>query len=410
MKRLIGFTLISFSLLFVSAFSEDKEAVEKKEEPKSLFDWLKGKRIVTVKEIGGDLIISGEVRTEMQATHEESNGVQLRGRGSRLTKRPTVAYDVEFNLMMDYRSERSWASVKLEFDNDMGTVNGTLTKLALERAYLGGRLVAGETFIIDAELGRRFFYSVFDSKIEFGSIFDGLLFKFNKSFEKIGNFYVNGGPFIVNDRKNHYGAVAELGMLKIGNSGCYIKYSIIDWRKHYNKPLRNWAFRFIDSQFSLGYQGEFPKWKNKFLKVYTAYLVNLAAKGNYLTHGDKENWGAYAGFSLGQLRKKGDWALDVNYQIVCAQAVPDFDSNGIKRGNALDIGFFSLGRFGEGRPTTILTAVGGGNFRGWASELLYALTDNLTLFQNFQMSRTLNTDIGPLIRYFQYEMEFIYSF
>lgn len=411
MKRIIGFTLTLFSLLVVSGFSDIKAAVGRIEDPDpdALKNWLKDKRIVTVKEIGGDLVFSGEVRTEMQATHEEHDGIKFRGRHS-ITHRPTVAYDVEFNLMLDYRSERSWASVKIEFDNDMGTVSGSVNHLALERAYLGGRLIPGETFIFDAELGRRNFNSVFDSKIEFASIFDGLLFKFNKSFEKIGNFYVNGGPFIVNDRKNHYGAVAELGMLKIGNTGCYIKYSIIDWRKHSNRPLVNWAFKFIDSQFSLGYQGEIPKWNNKFLKIYSAYLVNIAAEGNPLTKGKKENIGAYAGFSLGQLRKKGDWALDANYQVVQAQAVPDYDSAGIKRGNAEDVGFYSLGRFGSGERTTLLTAVGGGNFRGFAIELLYGLTNNLTLFQNFQMSRTLNTDIGPLIRFYQYEMEFIYAF
>lgn len=405
--------MTSLSLLFVSCFSERNDFGGKQEESDmdALKKWIQNKRLVTVKEIGGDLSFSGEVRCEMQGTHEEKNGIKQRGSHG-ATHRPTIAYDIEFNLMMDYRTERTWAAVKIEFDNDMGTVSGTMHKLALEKAYFGGRVVPGETFIMDMELGRRNLNTVYDSKIEFSSIFDGLLIKLNKSFEKIGNFYLNSGVFIVNDRNNHYGYVSELGMLRVSNTGLYIKYSIIDWKKHYSNkhPLRELAFNYIDSQLILGYQGEIPKWKNKFLKVYVAALINHAAKKIPLTHHKKANWGVYGGVSLGQLRKKGDWALDTNYQIVCAQAVPDFDSAGIKRGNAEDIGFYSYGRYGLGRPTTSKTAVGGCNYRGWAFEYLYGITNNLTMYQTFQISRTLDCDIGPLIRYYQYEMEFIYAF
>ena len=411
MKRFILLLMTSLSLFMVSVcFSRENDYDGKQEEPdmEALKKWIQNKRLVTVKEIGGDLSVSGEVRTEAQVTHEDRNGVRQRGPGG-ATHRPTIAYDVEFNLMMDYRSERSWADVKLEFDNDMGTVSGTVNKVNLERCYLGGRVIPGETFIMDMELGRRNLSNIFDSKIEFSSLFDGLLVKFNKSFERIGNFYVNSGAFLVNDRKNHYGLVSELGMLSIGNTGAYIKYSIIDWKHHYHNPLEELAFSYIDSQLTVGYQGEIPKWK-KFLKVYAAGLINHAARGIPLTHGKKEKWGAYAGVSIGQLRKKGDWALDTNYQIVCAQAVPDFDSAGIKRGNAEYVGTYSYGKYGRGIATTDKTAVGDGNFRGWVIEFLYGITNNLTMLQNFQMSRTLNTDIGPLIKYHQYEMEFIYAF
>ena len=413
MKRYFVLVMTALSLMFVSCFSRENDFGGKQEEPDmdALKKWIQNKRLVTVKEIGGDLSVSGEVRTEMQGTHEEKNGIKQRGSHG-ATRRPSIAYDVEFNLMMDYRSERSWASVKIEFDNDMGTVSGTVNKLALERAYLGGRIIPGETFILDAELGRRNLFNIYDSKIEFSSIFDGLLIKLNKSFESIGNFYLNSGVFIVNDRKNHYGYVSELGMLRVGNTGAYIKYSIIDWKKHYSDkhPLENLAFNYINSQLILGFQGEIPKWKKKFLKVYFGGLLNHAAKKIKLTKNRRENWGTFFGVSLGELRKKGDWALDTNYQIVCAQAVPDFDSAGIKRGNAQGIGLYSYGRYGRGHATTNKTAVGECNFRGWIIEFLYGFTNNLTMLQNFQISRTLNCDIGPLIRYYQYEMEFIYAF
>lgn len=410
MKLSFSISMIMSALLFFSCFAEKNDNNGKREEQDAdaLKKWVQDKRIVTVKGIGGDLSVSGEVRVEGQGTNEKKEGHRQRGRGG-ATKRPFYTFDVEFNLMMDYRSERSWASVKLEFDNDMGTISGTVNKLALERAYLGGRIVPGETFIMDVELGRRFLSTVFDSKIEFASLFDGLLLKFNKSFENIGNFYVNGGPFIIDDRKYQFGYVAELGMLSLGNTGIYTKYSIIDWIRHSARERRELAFEFLDSQLIIGYQGEVPKWK-RMLKVYLAGLYNHAARKIELTHFTRANWGCYAGFSIGQLRKKGDWALDTNYQIVAAQAVPDFDSAGIKRGNASEIGFYSFGKYGRGKPTTIKNAVGGGNFRGWVIEFLYGLTNNLTMLQNFQMSRTLDTDIGPMIKYYQYELEFIYAF
>ena len=44
--------------------------------------WIRDKRLVTVKEIGGDLSISGEVRTEFQDTSEVKDGIRQRGEGA----------------------------------------------------------------------------------------------------------------------------------------------------------------------------------------------------------------------------------------------------------------------------------------------------------------------------------------
>ena len=115
--------------------------------------WLQDKRLVTMREIGGDLSLSGEVRTEFQAVSQENDGVQQRGNHG-LNIKPMYAWDVEVNLMLDYRTERTWAAIKLEFDNDMGLRSGTLNKIKLEKAYLGGRFVAGDTFIMDGEIGQ----------------------------------------------------------------------------------------------------------------------------------------------------------------------------------------------------------------------------------------------------------------
>ncbi|MBU6384297.1 MAG: hypothetical protein KGR16_08315, partial [Verrucomicrobia bacterium] len=135
--------------------------------------WIRDKRFITVKEIGGDLSLSGEVRTEFQDTNEVKAGIRQRGKGAATTK-PQYAWDVEVNLMVDYRTDRTWAAIKLEFDDDMGTSSGTVNRIRLEKAYLGGRIIPGDTFTFDAELGRRYLFNVFDSKLEFSSLFDGV--------------------------------------------------------------------------------------------------------------------------------------------------------------------------------------------------------------------------------------------
>src|ERR1700722_15894065 len=107
-------------------------------EIQALREWINTKRQVTVKEKGGSLAISGEVRSEMQAAYERVGGKSQRGSNTPFGI-PHELFDVEVNVMLDYRTDRSWASVKLEFDNDAGIFSGTLNRLKLERAYFGVR-------------------------------------------------------------------------------------------------------------------------------------------------------------------------------------------------------------------------------------------------------------------------------
>ena len=396
--------------------------------------WLRDKRFITMREIGGDLSLSGEVRTEFQATNERLNGIQQRDNpdATHGKSRPMYAWDVEVNLMLDYRTDRTWAAIKLEFDNDMGIRSGTVSNIRLEKAYLGGRIYPGETLIIDAEIGRRNLYNVFDSKVEFASLYDGVLFRFNKAFEEIGTFYFNGGSFLVDDNTNHYGIVGELGALGIANTGLYAKYSLIDWYRPggeneqgntaYETALTNQRYRFLVSQL-LSYYQFYPEWIGKRLvKFYMAGLMNHIALSSKMvenngemveiipTGGRKANLAWYAGVSIGIVKKAQDWAIDANYQWVQAQAYPTFDNLGIGRGNSAGLGLYTVNADGSGGATTQKRAGGNTNFKGFEIEALYAITDNLTVQQNFRYSNTLNTDIGPNEKYRQYEMEFIYAF
>ena len=401
--------------------------------------WLRDKRFVTMKEIGGDLSISGEVRTEFQATNERKNGIQQRSNTNLAFLKPMYAWDVEVNVMMDYRTDRTWAAVKLEFDNDMGIRSGTTNRIRLEKAYLGGRIIPGDTFIVDAEIGRRNLFNVFDSKVQFSSLYDGALLRFNKAFDSLGDYYFNVGPFLVDDITNHYGYVGEMGALGIGNTGMNLKYSIINWYRPggedekgntaYQTALTNQRYRFLVSQL-LAYYQFYPQWIGKrLIKIYAAGLMNHFALTSKIvnrhpvgmqsvvipteiipTGGEKANIAWYAGVSIGVVKKAGDWAVDANYQWVQAQAYPDFDNLGIGRGNAANVGFYTLNADGSGGGTTQATAVGNTNFKGFEIEALYAITNNLVVQQNFRYSNTLNLNIGPNEKYRQYELEFIYAF
>ena len=390
-------------------FSEKKDPDANDME--ALRRWIRDKRLVTVKEIGGDLALSGEVRTELQDTNEVKNGIQQRGSGGAINK-PQYAWDIEVNIMIDYRTDRTWAAIKIEFDEDMGIRSGTVNKVRLEKGYLGGRIVPGDTFTLDGELGRRYLFNVFDSKIEISSLYDGVLFRFNKAWMAIGDYYFNIGALLVDDKTNHYAYVVETGGLRIANTGLNLKYSIIDWYKPYANEFNNLRYKFLVSQFLVNYQF-YPAWIGKrLIKFYGAGLCNHLASGVPQTHNRRQNYAWYAGLSVGLVKKQYDWAIDANYQWAQAQTVPEFDVSGIGRGNAAGVGFYTNNIDGDpgSGATTSTTAVGGCNYKGFEVEALYAFTDNLTLLQNFKYSNTLNKNIGPNIRYKQYELEFIYAF
>ncbi len=406
--------LCLFSSTFASTI-DDSDDIEQKD-INAVREWINTKRQVTVRELGGALAISGEVRTEFQSTGETINGVKQRGaQGAALLKSgdhfPQNAFDIEVNLMLDYRTERSWASIKLEFDNDAGIVSGTLDKIKLERAFWGVRVVDADTFTMDVELGRRRINSMADSKVQFNSFFDGAWFKYDQGLDQIGDIYAHAGVFIINENKNQFGYLGEIGILNVGGTGFYSKYSLIDWdTKDLHNTLQNHRFDFVVSQLIFGYKF-LPSRLQKIVQFYLAGLWNHAAHKLKISHNKRANFGGYVGVSIGEIRKKGDWAFDINYQVIAAQCIPDFDNSGIGLGNAPNSGFYT-----ESVQNTSLvantrkTAGGNVNYRGFQMTLDYLLTNQLNLQQSWQQAVTLDDSIGPFRRFKQYEIEFIYGF
>lgn len=380
------------------------------EEITELKEWVKAKKqTVGIKSLGGELTFSGEVHAGMNYANEVVDGIRQRGTNGAVPTAPSRLYNFEVDLLMNYRADITWATAKIKFKNRAGTFSGTSDKVALDRAFLGVRFLEGETYMMALEAGRRRLNYTFDSKIEFGAFMDGLVYKYDQSIDSVGDLYLYGGPFVVDFTVDHYAYIFELGALNIGNTGLYLKFSFIDWdTKHYTNPLKNHAFDFMNSQLTLGYK-IVPSWLGKVLTIYAAGLVNSAAKPLPITDYKKENLAGYIGFSMGEARKQGDWSIDIDYQYVMAQAVPDYDAAGIGRGGAGVSGFYSL----EGKaktPTTIETAVGNGNFKGFEITYLYLFTSNLTLRQTYQMSIRQNKSIGPIFRYKQYGLELVYLF
>jgi hypothetical protein len=375
----------------------------------ALREWINTKRQVTVKELGGALSLAGEVRTEFQSTGETKKGKKQRGTGGE-TEVPQNTFDIEVNIMLDYRADGTWGSIKLEFDNDAGIIGGTLNKLKLERAYWGARVIDAETFTLDTELGRRRASSILDSKLEFNSFFDGAWFKYDQSFESIGDFYVHTGVFLINEKHNQFGYTGEIGLLNVAMTGFYTKYSLIDWdTKHLKEKIQNKRYHFIVSQLLFGYRF-MPERLQRVVQIYAAGLYNHVARRLKITDHEKQNWGGYAGVSIGEIKKKGDWAFDINYQVLQAQCIPDFDVQGIGLGTADGSGFYTANLNGTGAKNTQENAGGNVNYRGFQMTLDYLLTNQLDMQQSWQQSITLDHSIGPFRRFKQYEVEFIYAF
>lgn len=394
---------------------------ETERDTEALKEFTKTKRTVSVRDKGGDLSLSGDVRMEYQSIAETIDGNVQRGSGSPENTatnagRPNHVFDVEVNLMLDYRADDSWASVKLEFDNDAGSTvwgSGNDNSVALQRAYAGYNVFEEDTARLDFELGRRKLYDLFTSKVQFASTMDGLVLKYANSLEGVGDFYANGGIWLVDDIVDHYAWALELGLSDISDSGLYALYSYIDWdnsgvdrtgRKPNGGAMlgRRWQSR--NSQLMVGYKLH-PEVLDNDLNLYAAYLMNHASKKLTRTNDKKKNKAWYVGARLGRIEYAGDWSVDFNWQHVGAQAVLDQEVTGIGRGNV------NAALSANSTDDTAASAVrGNANYKGYAVEALYALTDNWTWGMEYESSNPADKKVGGRNGYHKFEVETVFSF
>lgn len=368
-------------------------------------------------------------------------------------------FDVEFNLKIKYTFKDAWAKAHLQFDNPAGIRgrndcfgeyaifnkegskvvrrikrdnrfaakgSGEAIALNLKRAYIGYNIYADGKHRLDTEIGRQKLDDIFDSEVQFSSRFDGLLLRYASAVEEAFDWYITAGGFVVDERVNHFGYVAEIGFIDICETGFDVKYSFIDWTKYgknrcfIHNPL---GTDFQNSQITLTYTFS-PCFLGKEMPVelYGGFLVNHAAKKTIFTHNKKKNLAWYGGVYVGSVDKKGDWSLDIEYVVVQAQAVSDYDVGSIGRGNIYDetnvdilAESFSSPDTSSGRlPSSGIDGYyprrGNNNFIGWRFEFLYAITDNFSIDVIYEFSNEEDRRIGGRHFYRDFEVEAIYAF
>lgn len=434
----------------------------------ALREYVKKMRAITVKEKGGNLILSGTVQLSWHHLTAENHGHSLRGfryekvkvaekknnsgegkdkhssaaeksnKGGKAKDASPIAnkkteknkwkfagppygkneFGIEANLVFEYRADRGWSTIQLQFDNAAGTKeintskpkvsnshrimfgSGQKDQISLKQAYAGYNIWSEGISRLDVEIGRRKMYSIFDSKIEFDNYFDGIYGRYTTSQEGIADFSLKAGAFVIDSTVNHYGYVGEAGILNIGDTGFDFKYSLVDWqlrkRNRYGErhPL---GTRFLNSQFLCNYTvpESICSMEPRF---YGAYLVNSAAKPNHWTRGKRANEAFYFGTAMGEIRKKGDWSYEILYEWVQAQAIPENDVRDAGRDNPGKFSFYNR-RSG-----------GFANYKGWKLDFFYALTDNWTIHPYFEDEHQINRSIGGRHHSTEFTIETIFAF
>lgn len=430
LKYLLPLAMAVCGITTVNAadFSTVQEARER--DPDAVLDYLKSKRAITMAEKGGNLTLSGDIQAEWDYMKARNRGKSQRGSASskiNSCKKPngtpfaTSEFNIEVNTMLDYRTDRTWAAIQFQFDNPMGIRevqcvdkkerpskkernqlfgSGQTYNISMRKAYFGYNFIDQGTSRLDLEIGHRRLYDVFDSEVQFYNYFDGALLKYAHSFEGVTDFTGKAAAFVVDSSVNHFAWVAELGFLNISDTGLDLKYSIIDWNREganrYGHKHSRGA-EYLVSQYTAAYTlpADWCRWKTK---VYGAFLHNSDAEKNRYTNHKKADNAWYLGVRMGEVRKMGDWAVDVNYQYVEAQAVPESDVSGIKRDNPTGTSMFKK------------TTGGFANYKGYKLDGFYAFTDNLTLNASFERVHEADSKIGGKHRSYQFQLAAIYAF
>ena len=402
MKKSLFFLLL---LSFVLAEDDTQE----KADLTQLTDWIASKRMVTIKELGGNLSLSGDIRTEFFTVNERKNNIKQVGPSSQNPQIPDQAYKVKHNFLIDYRTEMTWCTTKVRFEYNKHTITDTGARVKLERAVLGTRVFDNDAQTIDLEFGRSKINYSFDSRLQFGSYMDGILCKFSQFNERLGQSYLHAAAFIINEMIHQYGYIGEVGVLNVLNTGLYLKYSLINWdTKTQANSIDANRFRFTISQLTAGYKFIAPK-IDKSMTLFGAYLVNTQAKPLTILHCKRQNKAYYAGFTVGRLAKKGDWSLSGIMEHVEAQSIPSFDLIGVGKGNSSGIGLYSTLPFGKGNAATVSTAVGDADYNGWLATFSYLITGNLSISQTYKQSRSLG-NLADNFRLKVYFFEVAYAF
>jgi hypothetical protein len=400
-----------------------------------LQEWMADNFAVKLKNQGGQLQLAVLITVEGAGVSEKINGVQMRGSCGRCSK-PNYPFSVGYALNGSYKAPRSWGVFYLSFGNDMGIDPGEVDGLSLERAFFGYALIDDGDRRLEINLGRRYLGDIFNSSIQFGQQLDGLDMKYADVIPRVGDFYIEGAVFLVNQLQNHWAYAFEAGLLNIAGTGLYGQLSFINWKKGgataldvdtgeaveeflaYNNP----RYQFMNLQPQIGYEFSMPIFgEEQDVNLYGAVSYNFLAEPITISNQGKPQpnsfcneccdnccppacvsipqapWAGYVGVTVGDLGKPGDWQADLHYEAVQAQAVPEFDLAGIGLGNCMKNDIYACG-------------MGSANYHGVAFKALYQITAHITAITSLQYSHTLDNDIACPAEYAKGKLGFNYAF
>ena len=400
-----------------------------------LQEWLSDNFAVKLKNKGGALQLAGLIFVEGSGVSEKINGNQMMGECGRCAK-PNYPFKVSFALNGSYKASRSWGNFWISYGNNMGINPGEADGLSLDRAFLGYALIDNGDQRLEINMGRRFLGDIFNSSVQFDSQLDGLDMKYADVIPKVGDFYIEGAVFLVNQLTNHWAFAAEAGLLNVGETGFYAQLSFIDWYKGGKTDLEldtadgledmyavgNPRYRFMNLQPQIGYEFPVSFWgKEQDVNFYGAFSYNFLARPLTVRNEGKpepysfcndccdcccppvcvqiprDPWAAYAGVTVGRIGKPGDWQADLHYEYVQAQAIPSFDLAGIGLGNCMRNDLYSSG-------------LGDTNYQGVAFKALYQLTPHITAQTSLVYSHTIDDEIGCPAEYAKGKLAFNYAF
>lgn len=446
--KLVRYALLLMVCLAVfSSLSADCEL--KRRDFEIVEEYLNSKRTMPLNEKACNLTISGDVRFKYRHEsrrfrHRDDDDFAVLVPETPLQRcnaepRGKNHFEAVFDLYLDYVADCAWGVAWIQMNNSAGMEkngspccvkvddvvvkrdkgqcggSGECADLCLRKAYMGYNLCASGCTRIDIELGRRPLWTVFDSRIQFGSRFDGLLLRYSTGFDYWGDFYANLGGFVVDDRVEHFSFVGEMGLLNIADLGFDVKYSFIYWpgKNKCNKHNAR-GFQYENSQVTVYYNFN-PELLCVPAQLYGAVLYNSKARDqsrhfvreqnrlNTLVHHRNHKdvgLGWYVGFIVGEVRQEGDWSIDIDYEYVQPFAVMNCD---VSSDNAC--GNVCSGALNENRLSPFTA-----NYRGWRFEGLYAVTDNLVLDTIIEGSRAVNRRLEGRCSQTRFRLEALYAF
>lgn len=387
-------------------------------------DYVETTRSISLKDKETNLRISGRIYAAHRYLQDKVAGNKITGGGSgyRLSAfpgatdgtetifppTPSSVFPLKARLDFDFNKDKTYAVMCLQFDNRGGLNKlnydkGNATNLrpsykdayapgsggiSLSRAVIGYRLRDNDEEKLDLEIGRRKSSDVFKSPLQDGGPFDGALVRYKYKGTDYGDYTLDVGSFIIDNRVSHYGQAIQAGLRNPENGlfgsvafinhyrdGAYADGTWGDVSKSGDPAAReNFQSRFMNTHASIGIALP-DETSGKVATFAIGGAMNHKAKPIAKTNNRRDNKAYFIAMTYGSsdnLIKPGDWAVKASLQKVGAQAIPEANSfNAIsKPGQTTGIPFFADENDGT---------FGFGNYKGINLEADYTISPGLLL-------------------------------